>query len=70
MLIKANKSYESGCISKDDFLVSLRNISQILEESVKCLQAEAEGTKEALQASMASKALTGIKEILFFSEFI
>lgn len=70
LLIKANKSYASGSISKEDFIKALKKISIQLEESVKCLKVEAEGTKEAYQAQLAAKALTGIKEIVFFSDFI
>ena len=59
-----------GAITKDEFLSTLKKISSQLEESIKCLEPEAEGTKEAYQAKMAKKALSGIKELIFFSDFI
>jgi len=70
MMVKANRDYESGDISKEEFLNTLRKISCQLEESIKCLQPEAEGTKEAYQAKLANKALKGIKELIFFSDFL
>ena len=70
MLAQATGNYENGTISKDLFLESLKNISFQLEESIKCLTDEEEGTKEGDQAKSAIKSLAEIKEILFFSEFI
>ena len=70
MLIKANKDYERNLINKAEFIAILRKLSGQLEESIKCLEPEAEGTKEKHQAGLATKALTGIKELIFFSDFI
>ena len=70
LLITVNKAFESGSISKDNFLDELKRITAYLEESIKCLTPEAEGTKEAYQAKLAAKSLSGIKEIIFFSEFL
>ena len=70
LLIKANKAYESGAITKEEFVKNLKKIQISLEESQKCLQPEADGTKEAYQGKMASKAMAGIKELIFFSDFI
>lgn len=70
MMVKANKGYQTGDITKDEFLKTLKKISIQLEESVKCLEVEADGTKEAYQAKMATKALSGVKELIFFSDFL
>ena len=70
LLVQANKSYEMATISKDEFIDILKQISGQLEESIKCLQPEAEGTKEANQAKMAMKALAEVKEAIFFSDFL
>ena len=65
-----NSFSKTGAISKEEFLNTLKKISCQLEESIKCLQPEAEGTKEAYQAKLATKALKGIKELIFFSDFL
>ena len=65
-----NSFSKTGAISKEEFLNTLKKISCQLEESIKCLQPEAEGTKEAYQAKLANKALKGIKELIFFSDFL
>ena len=70
MMVKANRDYQTGNIKKEEFLNNLKNISCLLEESILCLQPEAEGTKEAYQAKLAKKALSGIKELIFFSDFL
>ena len=70
LLIKANKAYGEGEIKKEEFIQTLKKISCSLEESVKCLLPEAEGTKENYQCQLAQKALNGIKELLFFSDFL
>lgn len=69
-MIKANKAYESGDITKEEFVKTLKNIQMTLEESIQCLQPEADGTKEAHQGRLAAKAMAGIKEIIFFSDFL
>ena len=69
-MIKANKAYESGDITKEEFIKTLKNIQMTLEESIQCLQPEADGTKEAHQGRLAAKAMAGIKEIIFFSDFL
>ena len=70
MSVQANKSYDLGQISKDDFIATLKTLSVQLEESVKCLLPEAEGTKACYQGKLAAKALTDIKEAIFFSDFL
>jgi hypothetical protein len=69
-MVKVNNAYESGSMAKDEFIKSLRGICVQLEESIKCLETEAEGTKEAYLAKLAGKSLTGIKELIFFSDFL
>ena len=70
MLIKYNKAYELGAIKKEEFIKNLKKIQASLEESIKCLLPEAEGTKEAYQAKLATKALSSVKEFIFFSDFL
>ena len=70
ILAQATKHYETGEISKNDFLLSLKSISSQFEESIKCLSVEEEGSKEANQAKLAAKSLAEIKEMIFFSDFI
>ena len=70
MMVLSNHLYESGKMSKKEFLSDLKRISFNLEESVKCLQTEPEGTKEALQGKLAVKALAGVKELIFFADFL
>lgn len=70
MLIKANRDYERNHINKAEFLTILKQISAQLEESIKHLEPEAEGTKEKHQCVLASKALTSIKDLIFFSDFL
>ena len=69
-MLKANLAYSKGEMKKEEFLQTLKKISGQLEESVKCLLPEAEGTKEAFICQLAQKALNGIKEVIFFSEFL
>ena len=57
-------------MSKNEFLSSLQEISRQLEESIKCLSEEEDGSKEANQAKLASKSLAEIKEIIFFSDYL
>ena len=70
MMVQANQAYGKGEIKKDEFMQTLKKISSNLEESVKCLLPEAEGTKEAYVCQLAQKALNGIKEVIFFSDFL
>ena len=70
MMVQANQAYAKGEIKKDEFIQTLKKISSNLEESVKCLLPEAEGTKEAYVCQLAQKALNGIKEVIFFSDFL
>ena len=70
MMVQANQAYAKGEIKKDEFMQTLKKISSNLEESVKCLLPEAEGTKEAYVCQLAQKALNGIKEVIFFSDFL
>ena len=69
-LIQANMNYEKGEISKENFVSTLKKISLNLEESVKCLESEFEGTKEAHQCQLAIRSLKEVKELLFFSDFL
>ena len=62
--------YSSGQISKENFLETLKKISEYLDESFACLKDEPEGTKESTTAKLAKKALTQTKEIILFSDFI
>ena len=68
-MIKTNKAYESGDMTKEEFVKTLKNIQMTLEESIQCLQPEADGTKEAHQGRLAAKAMAAIKELIFFSDF-
>ena len=70
ILAQSTKHYETGKISKTEFLSSLKSISSQFEESIKCLSVEEEGSKEANQAKLAAKSLAEIKELIFFSDFI
>ena len=70
LLVQANNNYETGTVSKDEFIRSLKGIAFHLEESLKCLAFEEEGTKEGNQAKCAAKSLAEVKEIIFFSDFI
>ena len=70
ILAQSTKHYETGTISKNEFLSSLKSISSQFEESIKCLSVEEEGSKEANQAKLAAKSLAEIKELIFFSDFI
>ena len=69
-LAQSTKHYETGVISKSEFLSSLKSISSQFEESIKSLSVEEEGSKEANQAKLAAKSLAEIKELIFFSDFI
>ena len=55
---------------KSTFVKELKEIEEILKESIQCLQYEPERTKEALTYKAAKKALSDIGEILFFADFI
>ena len=70
LMIKANKAYESGILSKEEFTKTLKKIQNFLEESLQCLQPEAKGTKEAETVLSISKSLVGVKELIFFSDFL
>ena len=70
LMIKANKAYESGNLSKEEFTKNLKKIQNSLEESFQCLKPEAKGTKEAETVQLISKALVGVKELIFFSDFL
>ncbi len=70
MMVKVNKDLSTGQISKEDFVKTLVTIRDHLEEAVKCLEPEFDGTKEAYQCKMAQKALVNIKEIIHFSDFL
>ena len=54
-MIKANKAYESGNLSKEEFTKNLKKIQNSLEESFQCLKPEAKGTKEAETVQLISK---------------
>ena len=69
-MIRANKEYESGILNKNDFKNELSSIKESLETGLKCLETEANGTKEADTAKSITKALIGIKELIFFSDFL
>ena len=70
LLIEANSMHELGNLTTPEFVCELRKIASFLEESVKCLQFEPDGTKPAHQAKWAIKALKEVKEIIFFSDFL
>jgi len=44
--------------------------SDYLNESLRCLEVEPEGTKESSIAKLAKKALSQTKEIILFSDFL
>ena len=69
-MIRANKEFESGILNKNGFKKELSSIKESLETGLKCLETEADGTKEADTAKSIVKALVGIKELIFFSDFL
>ena len=69
-MIRANKEFESGILNKNGFKKELSSIKESLETGLKCLVTEAEGTKEADTTKSIVKALVGIKELIFFSDFL
>lgn len=70
LMIKSNADYNQGQISKEDFLLKLKQIQSYLAEAQQILEVEPDGTKERQLASQAQKAKANIEEILMFSNFI
>ncbi|XP_059080183.1 SET domain-containing protein SmydA-8-like [Tigriopus californicus] len=70
LMIKSNADYNQGQMSKDDFLLKLKQIQSYLAEARQILDVEPDGTRERHLASQAQKAKANIDEILLFSNFI
>ena len=65
IVIEGNRAYEIGVITKETYIKTLNQACQLLEESMKCFKHD-----EPEQEKMVGKALSEIKEVLFFSDFL
>ena len=65
MVIEGNRAYDIGVITKETYIKTLKQACQVLEESLKCFKHD-----EPEQEKMVAKALSEIKEVLFFADFL
>lgn len=65
IVTEGNRAYEIGVITKEIYIKTLKRACQLLEESMKCFKHD-----EPEQEKMVGKALSEIKEVLFFSDFL
>ena len=60
----------SGRITKNDFKKQLQRIQAILIESINCLKFEDEDNDYGKLSKLSSKALIGVKEMIFYTDLI
>ena len=60
----------SGHITKNDFKKQLQRIQAILIECISCLKFEDEDNEYGKLSKLASKALIGVKEMIFYTDLI
>ena len=60
----------SGRITKNDFKKQLHRIQAILIECINCLKFEDEDNDYGKLSKLASKALIGVKEMIFYTDLI
>ncbi len=70
ILIKLNQDFQRGKTAKDDFIKNLRDLRASLEESVRCLEFEPEGTKEWKTMLSSKKAIAEIKDVILFADYL